>query len=375
MAGTRPVDIARLRLVAQEVHKPSADGPLGAVSQLTAMQGQDLPGVLWSIGLRTPGATEVDVRSAFDRRELVRSWPMRGTLHVSTPDDLRLILPLSRHRLETTFATRRRELGIDAQDVVDATDAALANLPGRPMVRKELFAAFEAVGQSTSGQRGAHLIGAIAHAGLICLGPFVGREQAFVLLDEWAPAGREIPDRDDALDEVALRYYLGHGPATAADLAWWANLTLTDVRAAIARVEHRLATLTVGSTTYYASPELVGHASTVPGARSVHLLPGFDENLLGYTDRSAALAVAHSPLIVPGNNGMFKSTIVAGGRVIGTWSRVEKPKSIQLTAHPFTELGSSARSALSGAARRYGRFKSKDAELVFAPVGEDSPTL
>ena len=375
MAGTRPIDIARLRLVAQEVHKPTADGPLGAVSHLTAMQGQDLLGVLWSIGLRTPGATEADVRSAFDRRELVRSWPMRGTLHVSTPDDLRLILPLSRHRLETTFATRRRDLGIDARDVVDATDAALANLQGRPMVRKELFAAFESAGQSTSGQRGAHLIGAIAHAGLICLGPFVGREQAFVLLDEWAPAGREIPPRDDALDEVALRYFLGHGPATVADLAWWANLTLTDVRAAIARVEDRLATLTVGTTTYYASPELAGHASTVPGARSVHLLPGFDENLLGYTDRSAALAVAHSPLIVPGNNGMFKSTIVVGGRVVGTWSRAEKPKSIQLTAHPFGELGSSARSALSGAARRYGRFKGKAAELAFAPMGEGSPTL
>lgn len=374
MAGLRPIDIARLRHVAQGIFKPSADGPLAAVRHLTAMQGQDLPGVLWSIGLRTPGATEADVRSAFDRRELVRSWPMRGTLHVSTPDDLRLILPLSRHRLETTFATRHRQLGIDSHDVTTATDVALENLQSHPMPRKQLFAAFEAAGQSTAGQRGAHLIGAMAHAGLICLGPFVGREQAFVLLDDWAPAGCETPDRDDALDEVALRYYRGHGPATVADLAWWANLTLTDVRAATARVEDRLATLTVGSSTYYASPEIVG-LSPVPGARSAHLLPGFDENLLGYTDRSAALAVAHSPLIVPGNNGMFKSTIVVAGHVVGTWSRTEKPKSIHLTAHPFAELSASARSALSGAARRYGRYKAKAAELIVAPVGDGSPTL
>ncbi|SFN90569.1 DNA glycosylase AlkZ-like family protein [Mycetocola miduiensis] len=113
----KPSDIARLRLVAQRIHQPGRAGPLETVTDLTAMQGQDLPGVLWSIGLRTPDATEADVRAAFDRAELVRSWPMRGTLHVTTPDDVRMILPLSRNRLVTSFATRHRELGITAEDV------------------------------------------------------------------------------------------------------------------------------------------------------------------------------------------------------------------------------------------------------------------
>ena len=369
MAGTRPIDIARLRLVAQSIHEPAGRSVLEAVRHMMAMQGQDLPGALWSVGLRTESATETEVRSAFDRGEIIRSWPMRGTLHVLTPDDLRLILPLSRHRLATAFAARHRQLDIDARDIDEASDVALAVLPGTPMTRKQLFAAFQAAGQSTAGQRGAHLIGAIAHAGLICLGPFIGKEQAFVLLDEWAPSRRGPADREDALDEVALRYYLGHGPATVADLAWWANLTLADVRPAVARVAGRLATLTVGDTTYYASPETIELAAFVPGARSVHLVSGFDENLLGYTDRSAALAPEHSQLIVPGNNGMFKATIVAGGRVVGTWARREKPSSIQVTAHPFQDLGDGRRSALRRALDRYGRFKGKPVELAVAPAG------
>lgn len=367
----QPVDIARRRLVAQRVHDPLSAAPLDVVTHLTAMQGQDLPGVLWSIGLRT-GATEAEVRASFDRGELVRSWPMRGTLHVTTPDDLRMILPLSRHRLTTSFATRHRELGITDGDLTAATDAGVRALANGPLVRKALLGAFEAAGQSIAGQRGIHLISAMAHAGLICLGPFVGKEQAFVLLDAWAPPGRAPLERDGALAELAHRYFTGHGPATAADFAWWANLTLTDVRAAISRVEDRLGSVSVDGTTWYASPAVLALERPLPGARAVHALPGFDENLLGYTDRSAALAPEHAQLIVPGNNGVFKPTIVVGGRVVGTWTRTEKPGAIHVTALPFAALSVSQESAIARAIARYGRFKAKPVELTIAAPGAGS---
>lgn len=358
------IDIAKRRLVAQGIHQPLGTGPLDVVTHLTAMQGQDLPGVLWSIGLRTSAATEADVRAAFGRREIVRSWPMRGTLHVTTPDDLRMILPLSRHRLATSFATRHRELGIAADDLATAIDAGVRALADGPLVRKALLAAFEAAGQPIAGQRGIHLIGAMAHAGLICLGPFVGTEQAFVLLDTWAPATHAPLEREEAIAELAVRYFTSHGPATKNDFAWWANLTLTDVRAAVARVTARLGSVTVDGTTWYASEEVLALQKPLPGARAVHVLPGFDENLLGYTDRSDALAAGHSPLIVPGNNGMFKATIVVGGQVAGTWTRAEKPGLIRVTARPFTALGASHEAALRRALARYGRFKGKPAELT-----------
>ncbi|MET0716079.1 MAG: winged helix DNA-binding domain-containing protein [Mycetocola sp.] len=360
----KPSDTARLRLVAQRVHQPRSAGPLETVTHLTAMQGQDLPGVLWSIGLRTREATDADVRAAFDRAELVRSWPMRGTLHVTTPDDLRMILPLSRHRLVTSFATRHRELGITAEDVASATDAGVRALSNRPLVRKALLAAFEAAGQPIGGQRGIHLIAALAQAGLVCLGPFVGKEQAFVLLDEWAPAVRAPMERDEAIVELAVRYFTSHGPATAADFAWWANLTLTDVRAAIREAGDRLGAVTDGTTTWHGSADVLAHERPLPGARTIHALPGFDENLLGYTDRSAVLAAGYSQLIVPGNNGMFKATVVVGGRVLGTWTRTEKPSSIQVKAESFEKLTKSHEAGLARAIARYGRFKQKQAELT-----------
>lgn len=366
MDSSSPAQLARLRLTSQRVHRHRPATPSETVTQLTAMQGQDLPGVLWSIGLRTPVATESDVRAAFDRRELVRSWPMRGTLHVTAPDDLRLILPLSRHRLKTAVASRHRELGITADDVTTATDAGTRALGEGPLTRKQLLEVFEAAGQSTAGQRGIHLISSLAHAGLICQGPFVGTEQAFVLFDEWAPSTGATLDRDEAIAAVALRYFVSHGPATEADFAWWANLTLTDVRAAIAAIGDRMASRSIDGRTYYGAGDVLDAARPDEGATDVFLMPGFDEQLLGYADRSAALNPEHSERIVPGRNGVFKPTLVIGGRVSGTWSRREKARGIDVVVMPFDALDKDTERALERAVEHYSRFKDKPVSVTIA---------
>ncbi|GGE87330.1 winged helix DNA-binding domain-containing protein [Mycetocola zhadangensis] len=356
----RPVDVARLRLHAQNILESAVATPVDAVHSMLAMQGQDLPGTLWAIGLRAQ-ATEQEVRRAFDSGELVRSWPMRGTLHALTPQDLRLILPLSRDRLVSSLAARHRELGIEANDVTAARRAAEAELStaSPALTRKELFAVFERAGQLTAGQRGAHLIFLLAHAGVLCLGPFRGKEQTFVLLDVWAPALGQLPGRDEALAAVALRYFLSHGPATVEDFAWWTKLTLTDARAGAAAARSQLAELSVGGREYLASPQIGELATRIPGARSTLALPGFDEYILGYTDRSAALAAEHSELIVPGNNGMFKSTLVAGGRVIGTWSRTERAQTIDVHGELFREITDTEAHGLVRSLESYGRFRGK----------------
>jgi hypothetical protein len=128
------------------------------------------------------------------------------------------------------------------------------------------------------------------------------------------PAPREL-GRDEALGEFALRYFTSHGPATVRDLAWWASLTLTEARAGLALVRDRLDAFDVDGNEYLLAPGLT------PAPDGVVLLPGFDEYLLGYHGRSAALAAEHSEIIVPGKNGMFKPTIVVNGEVVGTWSR------------------------------------------------------
>jgi hypothetical protein len=363
-----PTDIARLRLSAQNILGTRPEDPLSAVRTMTAMQAQDLPGTLWAIGLRS-GATEREVRDVFDRAELIRSWPMRGTLHALTPDDLRLILPLSRDRVIASLAARHRELGIGDKDVLAVRRAVEATLTTRAqhLTRAELFAVFEQAGQPAAGQRGSHLAFMLAHLGLICLRPFVGKEQAFVLLDAWAPASTAPADRSEALASLAYRYFSSHGPATVEDFAWWTKLTLTDARAATAAVRDDLATMSVDGKDYLASPQFAELTARPPGARSVCALPGFDEFLLGYTDRSAALAAEHSQLIVPGNNGMFKATVVVGGRVVGTWTRSDRAASVDVTIHPFRDITETEASALSRVFDRYGSFRSKQVSLTIEP--------
>ncbi|AWB86631.1 winged helix DNA-binding domain-containing protein [Mycetocola zhujimingii] len=356
-------DIARLRLHAQEILTAAERDPAAAVDAMTAMQGQDLPGTLWAIGLRTGARTEADVRDAFDTGAIVRSWPMRGTLHALTPGTLRMILPLSRDRLVTSLRARHRELGITASDIADAARAAEAGLStgsGR-LSRTELFAVFEAAGQPTAGQRGSHVAFMLAQSGLLCLGPFIGKEQAFVLLDDWAPMTTTVPDRDEALATVALRYFRSHGPATVADFAWWARLTLTDARSSAAAISDQLSVIDVDGTDYFVAPEVI--ENTPLAKPSVRVLPGFDELLLGYTDRSAVLDPRHSALIVPGNNGVFKATVVVNGHVVGTWLRRDRAKAVDVTAQLFQQLSPTQERDLVAAFEQYGTFRGKPVEL------------
>lgn len=334
MTTTR--DIALLRLAAQGLAGPGFDTPAEAVRWLTAVQAQDFPGALTSVALRTRATEYGEVQAALDGGQVVRSWPMRGTLHFVAAEDLAWMLSITGDRAVRGQRTRRAQLGLTDDVLARGRDLAVAALSGGPgLSRRELFAVWEAAGIETAGQRGAHLVVHLAETSVICLGPVAGREQRFVLLDEWVPGPRRL-EREEALAELALRYFRSHGPATVADLARWTKLTLTDARAGLATVRGELERLVVDGTEYYLDPRtpavLERHRER---ARGVVLLPGFDEYILGYADRSAALPPEHAGHVVPGGNGMFRRTVVADGQVVGTWS-TEKGR---VVATPFTTFG------------------------------------
>jgi len=337
---------------------------------MLAIQGQDLPGARWSIGLRGRGLTDVAVGAAFDAGEIVRSWPMRGTLHVAAAEDMGWMLELMATSVIRSTASRRAELGITPRDIGLAREAAVAALEGgRALTREALLSAIAAHGVDVRGQRAYHLLGNLSQTGLIVLGPTAGRQQSFVLLAEWVPAPRRL-EREEALGELATRYFRSHGPATERDLARWSGLPLRDVRLGIAARSDGLARLEIDGTTYHLSPEILNLdpgpiAQPTPPAPGldVRLLPGFDEYLLGYGDRSAALAPEHAQAVVPGNNGMFLPTIVADGEVVGTWKRTVRAQEVVIQPSPFRPLPSAVREGLAGAARAYGAFIGKPARV------------
>jgi len=349
--------LTALRLAAQRVDRPF-ENPGDIVRHLLGVQAQDFAGAKWTVGLRTTGATDAAIESALASRTIVRSWPMRGTLHFTAPEDLGWMLSVTAERTMRTAAGRHTQLELTDADFARATEITTEQLTGGKSIRRaDLLAAFEAGGVSTAGQRGAHLIGFLAHSRLIVFAAVDGKQQTFALLDDWVPNPR-ILGRDEALGEFARRYFTSHGPATIRDLAWWASLTLTDARRGLAIARDELDELVVDDTAHYLAKD------AAPAPAAVYALPGFDEYLLGYSDRSAQLAPEHAQTIVPGSNGMFLSTIVINGEVLGTWRRTISAKTVSIEAAPFESLSATQTRGFRAAAEKYARFLEREPVFV-----------
>jgi len=323
------------------------------VRSMLGLQAQDYAGVLWSIGQRVPGATQASVERALANGDIVRSWPMRGTLHVVASDDLGWMLAITRRRTATTMARRQAQLELSSRDLAVAADVARSALHGGGILRRpDLLAAFETAGISTAGQRGYHLLLHLAVQAVIVFGPVDGKHQTFTLFDEWIRDSRVL-EGDDAVAEFARGYFRGHGAATDRDFAWWASLPLSEARAGIAAAG--LASQLVEGETYYLDPEVEAGSSS----DTALALPGFDEYVLGYNDRSVVVPALIADRVIPGNNGLFRPTIVIDGQVVGTWSRTERATAITIELDEFSPLDAHSRELIEREFARYAAFMGK----------------
>lgn len=348
----RTPEVALLRLAAQRIAGPGHASAAEAVRWMTALQAQDYPAALAAVALRTVGDDD-GILDALDAAAVVRSWPMRGTLHLVAAEDLGWMLSLTTTKLLREATRRHAQLGIDGPVLAAAERIAVDALSGgRSLRRNDLMARWDAARLLPVAQRGYHLLWNLSQRGLTCFGPTDGREQRIVLLDEWVPNPRRL-EREEALGEWALRYFRSHGPATRKDFAWWTKLTLAEVDVGLAVAGERLERVEVDGVGHYLDPATPALLDAVRAdARGVHLLPGFDELLLGYQDRSATLPSDRSDRVVPGG-GMFRATVVAGGRVVGTWRRAGSGKSARIEPEPVTTFTRQVERDLPRAVARY----------------------
>lgn len=330
------------------------------VAALGALQAQDYLGALWSIALRVPGATEASVEQAVFERKIVRSWPMRGTLHFVAAADLRWMLELLTPRIIAGSAGRCRELELD-ETIFQRSRKLFEKVlqGGQQITRDGLMELLEGSGISTKGQRGYHILWRLAQEGLLCFGPRVGKQQTFVLLEEWLPSFPHLT-RPKALAELARRYFTSHGPVTFDDYVGWTGLKVAEAKEGWEAVASEFVNVRVDGEDYWMAKERL--KSVVPEA---YLLPGFDEYLLGYKNRSLMVEPQYMDRIVPGGNGMFISTLVIKGQVIGSWRREVKKKAVDITINPFRVLKRSESVALTEAAERYGQFHGLPGKLEF----------
>lgn len=351
--------LSNLRLHTQRLIGPKFPTAAAAVSFFGAVQGQDLLPAMWALGLRVQHATESRIEQATFDRQLVRTWPLRNTVHFVTPADIRWMLELSAPRALKENA-RQRELGLDEATFARARriiEYALRD--GQPHTRQSLRRALDDGGVSTEGQRGIHILGRLAQDGLICMGPRAGKQPTFVLIDAWLPPAPALT-RDEALAELARRYFTSHGPATIQDYIWWCGLAAAEARAGLEMVKSGLAQETIGKQVYWF--DLAGPVAERGTAPVAHLLPFLDEYIVAYKDRTAVSLLEYNKLVDSGNL-IFHQPILIDGLVVGIWTRKLDKETVVITTQLFRPLAADEIEVLTVEADRYGAFLGLTAEL------------
>lgn len=322
------------------------------VSHLFAAQGQDWRSSKWAVGVRARGTTAQDLVEAMNARTIVRSWPMRGTVHLVPAEDIGWMQRLTNPKVLAGAPKRRAFLGMSDEALERVTDVSLQALSGgTSLTRTELSEVWTEAGIEWQPAWRYHLIWWLCQNGLTTFGPVkagggsdanADTEPRLVLASDWIANPRSL-DGDEALAEFAARYVRGRGAVGKKDLASWALLPAVSAARGLALavesgavVEARRDSVAGAAGALWVSPQALQAVETSRSGADEHrwqLLPAFDEHILGFSDRSPQFDAAHLPQLIPGRNGMFQATVVHNGRAVGTWRR--DPKSRRLECTPF----------------------------------------
>ena len=345
-------EIIRRRLSNQRIADPNFTKPQDVVTWLGAVQAQDYAAAKWAVGLRMKEATDALLDEALADGSILRSHLLRPTWHFASPQDFRWMLELNAPRLRAGLASIDRQLELD-KDTLKRSKATLmkALKGGKQLTRDELEVALRRNGIHTDGLRSTHLMFHAELDGIICSGGRRGKQFTYALLDERVPH-TPTPKRDEALAELARRYFISRGPATVQDFEWWSGLTLTDARKGLDSVKSKLVNEVVGGQNFWFADSLPAKLPS-PAA---HLLPNYDEYTVAYADRSAIFETAHTNKLDSRGNILFQHAVVLDGRAVGTWRRTIKKKEVVLELTLFRKLTKTEERAVAVEAERYGNF-------------------
>ncbi|HEX4661391.1 MAG TPA: crosslink repair DNA glycosylase YcaQ family protein [Streptosporangiaceae bacterium] len=301
--------LRRYRLAAQRLTPPTAAADAAdAARAVIGIQAQDVRAAGLALGSRVPGLRRADV----ERSGLVRTWTVRGTVHLIDPGDLPWLDAVLGPRNRARFDTAMRDRG-DYEVAVGMLDDIVALLAERPWERAGLLEELARRGHGILGQRSINVLMPWAAAQGLVVGLPDGRYRAA----QPPPA----VDADLALATLARRYLGGYGPAAATDLASWSGLPLSTARRALAALGHA---------------ETAGELLALPGtldtppppAPPALLLAAFDTTMLGWRTREPLVAAAHDRNVLPGG-GMLRPVVLIDGQAAGTWSL--SPRAAQRT--------------------------------------------
>jgi hypothetical protein len=351
----RDLDVARWRLRTQRLVEPHAPSAAAVVGALLAVQAENPSQSAWAVAARTAAPDPGDLAGLLMDGTVVRTHVLRPTWHYVAADDIGWLTELTAPRVRRT--TRPQLQGIDDELIERASSVVLEALRRGHQTRAELAAALADCGCALDSHPLAILLADLELQALVCSGrPGADDAHTYALFADRVPARRPL-DRDEALAELALRYFTGHGPATERDLAYWATLPLGDVRAGLRQVADRLASFEHNGRTFWHAPS---DPPAATGSPAGHLLQILDETYRGYQDSRWVLDSAG---VVPRARESAAGMALVDAQLAASMKRTVTADNVTFELRPYRALTPSDLSALDAAAGRYGTFLGRTASL------------
>lgn len=373
------------RAAAWRMHRHYLDGRapagemLAVASRLCGLHAQLMSSAELTVWARVEGIDRPAVqRALWHERTLVKTWAMRGTLHLLPSAELPLwhaVLGASRRYVRP--AAWKKYFGISMRQLEQLTHAIGKALEGRLLTREELAveAARLAGMKSFAGKIAESSWGMVlkpaAFSGLLCFGPSQSQRVRFTRPDTWlASAGisRVKMNAPTATAEVARRFLAAYGPATVRDLGrWWNGGGVVMARQWIAALGEAAASVEVDGEQAWMLESDLRELRELPPAKSVRLLPAFDQLTVAascYVERLLPRGIPRSRVFRP--QGWISQVLLVDGQIRGVWKHETKGSRIAVTIEPFIELPPRVRRAAGAEAERLGEFLGGAVEVRYA---------
>lgn len=344
--------IVHRRMYNQRLRGVPFDTPEQAVGWLGAVQSQEYGPAKWSVGQRVAGVDDAAVERLVADGAILRTHLLRPTWHFVLPADIRGMLRVTAPRVHALNAFHYRQQGLD-EAVLDRCTTAISDAlrGGNHLTRTELGAVLEKAGITASGFRLAYILMNAELNAVVCSGALRGKRHTYALLDERVPPAA-TPAYDEALADLTLRYFTGHGPATRNDFKWWSSLTLAEIDRGLDLVSSRLESAVIdGRTCWFAAS--APHPE--PVSPDVELLQGFDE-FFSYGETKYVVAPPGAGGSADQDRPAFFHAVILDGRLAGHWKRTIKKDTVILDAALYAPFDDAQTDALHAAADRHGRF-------------------
>lgn len=345
------VNIANIRLYHHQLLGTGYSTPHQIVTHFGMVQAQDFNSAKWAIGARLSECTEKTVHEAFNKGEILRTHVLRPTWHLVTPENIRWMLKLSEKRIVQSMKSRDRELGL-TDEIYAKCYRIFEKALGKEdfLTREALTKVLHDAGMILGSSQMYHLITGAEANGIVCSGALCEKKHTYALLEKRVPAAKSLT-KEESLAKLARIYFTGHGPAALQDFVWWSGLPISEARQGLESVQSEFVSETFAGQIYW-MPDIDFQPSS--GRNELHLLPAFDEYLVGYKNRTAVITSENHQKAIS-TNGVFRPVVIWDGRAIGLWKKATSGKKA-ITVTPFEPIDQATQQLIDRKTERFQTF-------------------